>query len=316
MKNINPKIILIVTIGVFISSMFFLLFTINKIYDQKENRAHFSRLLHNKLFEPVPTNIAEAAPASLASAPAEITTAEEPTTLETPAAPDVVATAKADIQVAQQSQSIPVLMYHHIRSFDNPADTIGTNLSVDPATFAAQLDYIKSQGYSTITFSELSLGSLPEKPVILTFDDGYENFYQNAYPELKLRGMKAVSFIITGSMSGDYMTEAQIKELSDNGFEIGAHTVSHPDLSAATAARVTKEITDSKTQLESIIGKSVISFCYPSGKYSDAVENEVKSAGYLYATTTKGGVANFSGDNLALSRYRVNHGTKIESFFK
>jgi peptidoglycan/xylan/chitin deacetylase (PgdA/CDA1 family) len=187
---------------------------------------------------------------------------------------------------------------------------------VDPSTLASQLDFIKAQGYNTITFSDLALGTLPEKPVILTFDDGYENFYQNAYPELKSRGMKAVSFIITGSMSGDYMTETQIKELSDNGFEIGAHTVTHLDLSTATAARATKEITDSKLQLEAIIGKRVISFCYPSGKFNDSVEKEVKDAGFLYATTTKGGIANLSGDNLALSRYRVNHGTNIEGFFK
>ncbi|MEI7792328.1 MAG: polysaccharide deacetylase family protein [Candidatus Berkelbacteria bacterium] len=310
MRNINPKFILAATIGVFIICLFFMLFTINKIYDQKENRTHFGRLLHNELFTPAPSTLSKVISADLMSEPVET---KKP---EVPVAAGTIATAKTDVQVIQKNKTIPILMYHHIRTFNDPADTIGTNLSVDPSAFASQLDYIKAQGYTAITFYDLSQGSLPDKPVILTFDDGYENFYENAYPELKSRGMKAVSFIITGSMSGDYMTEAQIKELSDNGFEIGAHSISHPDLSTATLDRSTREITISKSTLETIIGKKVISFCYPSGKYNDAVEKEVKDAGYIYATTTKGGIANFSGDNLALSRYRVNHDTNIESFFK
>jgi len=307
MKINQTKFIVTSFAILFIVFCLVLLVSINKVYDQKENRNHMKRLLTNQLFNPsvqavelatmMPDNKVKA---SILASTTSITSA----------------TVQRDTAMQTKHQTIPILMYHHIRDFNDPTDTIGTNLSVDPVAFAAQLDYIRELGYSTITFAELESGNLPDKPVILSFDDGYENFYQNAYPALKSRGMKSVNFIITGSLAGDYMTEAQIKELSDNGFEIGAHTVSHPDLSTATTARAIKEITASKSALETIIGKKVISFCYPSGKYNPEVEKEVKDAGYLYATTTKGGLADITANSLELSRYRVNHDTNIKGFFK
>jgi peptidoglycan/xylan/chitin deacetylase (PgdA/CDA1 family) len=271
------------------------------------------RLLSDELFEASPP---------LAEIPMIKTLDEiqEPKMMFATATTETKIVAKVDVETPvkaePQSKTIPILMYHHIRDFNEPTDAIGTNLSVGLADFTAQMDYIKSRGYNTATFADIQNGTLPEKPVILSFDDGYENFYQSAYPILKERGMKSVSYIITGKMGGDYMTETQIKELSDGGFEIGAHTISHPDLSTATTARAAKEITESKATLEAIIGKKVISFCYPSGKYSQAVEDEVRNAGYLYATTTIGGIANIAGDSYALSRYRVNNGTNINKFFE
>jgi len=211
---------------------------------------------------------------------------------------------------------IPVLMYHYIRTLNDPADQIGTNLSVDPAKFAEQLDLIKSRGYTAINFQDLLTGKLPEKPIILTFDDGYNDFYTAAYPALKVRGMTATSFVITGKIGdGNYMIENQIKELSDNGIEIGSHTIAHPDLSKLTTAKATKEITESRQMLEKIIGGSVVSFCYPSGKYNVETEKIVKDSGYSFAVTTNGGVTTFA-DTFALNRYRVNHDTNIGSFIK
>lgn len=211
---------------------------------------------------------------------------------------------------------IPILMYHHIRDFNDPTDKIGTNLSVSPTDFVAELDKIKERGYTTITFQDVLKGDVPEKSIILTFDDGYENFYQNAYPELKNRGMTAVSYIIVGDIGkGDYMTSAQIAEIDKYGIEIGSHTLSHPDLSTATETRATREVTDSKAQLETIVGKPIISFCYPSGKFTDATELIVKNAGYSFAVTTQGGITTF-GDTFALNRYRVNNGTSIDNWIK
>ena len=310
MKKISSiKFIVLTFASLFIVLCFVLLASTSKIYDQKENRNHMKRLLTNQLFDP-PVLSVELATVKALGVP------KAPTTILANSTVATGTTVKKDTIVEAKHQTIPILMYHHIRDFNDATDTIGTNLSVDPVTFAAQLDYIKSKGYHTVTFTDLESGNLPDKPVILSFDDGYENFYTNAYPALKSRDMKSVNFIITGSLADDYMTETQIKELSDNGFEIGAHTVSHPDLSTATSARAIREITVSKSTLETITGKKVISFCYPSGKYNPEVEKEVKDAGYLYATTTKGGLADLSTDTLELSRYRVNHDTNIESFFK
>jgi peptidoglycan/xylan/chitin deacetylase (PgdA/CDA1 family) len=225
-------------------------------------------------------------------------------------------TAPANSETQITNIKIPILMYHHIRDFNNPSDQIGTNLSVTPADFATQLDTIQKQGYKTITFSNIINGDMPDKPIILTFDDGYENFYQNAYPQLKKRDMKAVSFIIVNDIGTiDYMTSDQIVEIENNGIEIGSHTLSHPNLSTASEAKAKKEIFNSKAFLEKLIGKSIISFCYPSGKYSDITEKLVKDVGYDFAVTTKGGVTRFV-DPFALNRYRVNNGTSISGWIK
>lgn len=210
---------------------------------------------------------------------------------------------------------IPILMYHHIRDYSNPTDQIGTNLSVPTEKFAAQLDLIQKDGYTTTTFADLENGIRVAKPIILTFDDGYENFYQNAFPELKKRNMKAVSFVIAHMTGGDYMTDSQLKEISDYGIEIGDHTFSHPDLTTVSSTEVENEIAESKKELESRLGKDIISFCYPSGKYNDAVIDIVRKSGYKIAVTTKSGIGEFF-NLLALHRYRINNDTNIESFLK
>lgn len=212
--------------------------------------------------------------------------------------------------------SIPIIMYHHIRDFNDPSDKIGTNLSLSPTDFAKQLDLIESRGYTTINFQDILKNNVPDKSVVLTFDDGYDNFYQNAYPELKKRGMKAVSYIIVNDIGkGDYMTHDQILEIEQNRIEIGSHTLSHPDLATSTDIKAKKEILESKFFLEKIIGKKVISICYPSGKYDADTESLVKDAGYDFAVTTKSGIATFT-DPFALNRYRVNNGTSISGWIK
>jgi peptidoglycan/xylan/chitin deacetylase (PgdA/CDA1 family) len=210
--------------------------------------------------------------------------------------------------------STPILMYHHIRDFNDPNDKIGTNLSVPPQRFAEQLDLIKSSGYTTITFNDLEKNNIPAKAIILTFDDGYKNFYENAYPELKKRGMVGVVFVITQDIGKDqYMSVQEIKEVNEAGIEIGSHTISHPDLRNLSKDRAAKEVTESKQSLESILSNKVISFCYPSGKFTDETLLIVKDAGYKYAVTTINKITTFE-NVLELNRYRVNNDTSIKKF--
>lgn len=220
------------------------------------------------------------------------------------------------LQLTTDAYSMPIIMYHHIRDFNDPEDKIGTNLSLSPSDFSKQLDLIESRGYTTINFQDIIDNKVPNKSVVLTFDDGYENFYQNAYPELKKRGMKAVSFIIVNDVGKEgYMTREQIGEIEQNGIEIGSHTLSHPDLATSSDAKAKKEIANSKAYLEELIVKKVISICYPSGKYSATTESLAESAGYDFAVTTKSGLSTFS-DPFALNRYRVNNGTSISNWIK
>lgn len=213
--------------------------------------------------------------------------------------------------VKQNISTIPILMYHHIRDYNDPNDKIGTNLSVSPQKLSEQLDYIKSKGYTTITFKDLQSNKIPEKPIIITFDDGYQNFYQNAFPLFRDKKMTAVSFVIYNFIGkSDYMDASEIKKINDYGIEVGSHTLSHPDLTKITADKAKTEIENSKVGLEALLGGRIISFCYPSGKFSDATELLVKEAGYSYAVTTKSGIGALSNP-LILDRYRLNSDTNI-----
>jgi len=226
-----------------------------------------------------------------------------------------VATPPIEPPKTTYSGKIPILMYHYIRDYADQSDPIGVGLSVSPAKFAAQLDYLQLNDYKTITFLDVEKNNVPPKAIILTFDDGYIDFYQNAYPELKRRGMTAVSYIVTSFNGGRYLDDSQIKEIADYGIEIGSHTISHLNLAMTSSVRAQKEINDSRPILERVIGKPIISFCYPTGKYSDSVVSTVKNAGYKYAATTKGGLADFT-DPFRLYRYRMNSETNIASAIK
>lgn len=212
--------------------------------------------------------------------------------------------------------SIPVLMYHHIRDYDNQEDKIGMNLSVSPQKFISELNFLKDQGFTTIKFEDLANNYLPDKPIILTFDDGYQNFYDNAFPALIERGQTGVVFVISGFLDKPgYLSTQNTRALSQEGIEIGSHTINHPDLSTANQQKATKEISQSKQTLESLIGKKIISFCYPSGKYTDETINLLKEYGYQFATTTKPGVSKFNSPFI-LQRIRINPDTNIAAVLK
>lgn len=206
--------------------------------------------------------------------------------------------------------AVPILMYHHIRIYNDPADKIGTNLSVPPENFKSQIDYLKNNGYTTITFADL-LGfpakKLPDKPVILTFDDGYSDAYNNVYPALKQNGQVGVFYIISGFLGRtEFLTTDQVKQMSDGGMEIGSHTIDHPDLTTLNPTKLNSELINSKNSLEGIIGKPVISFCYPSGKNNNSVDAAVKNAGYASATTTSEAISSTKENKFILSRLRIN----------
>ncbi len=228
--------------------------------------------------------------------------------------PEIIANQSSDTK--KEIPDMPILMYHYIRTLDDPNDKIGTNLSVNPEAFAKQLDLIVEKGYTTITFKDIEAGNIPAKPVILTFDDGYADFYTSAYPEIKKRKMKAVSFIIVNDIGkSNYMSRDQINELRQSNIEIGSHTLSHPDLTKISSDKIDTELKQSKENLETMFGIKVISLCYPSGKTNSEVETIAKNIGYTYAVTTNSKLTSFS-DLLLLNRYRVNHDTNISAYIK
>ncbi len=240
----------------------------------------------------------------------------EANTETSPSAIQLIAEQKdVKIQETINDLNIPILMYHYIRIVEDTSDQLGINLSVTPEKFAQQLDSIKSKGYATITFEDIVKGEIPAKPIILTFDDGYKDFYTNAYPELKKHNMTAVSYIIGNKNNTQYMNEKEILEISQNNIELGSHTLSHPDLAKTSSQTAIKEITESKERIENIIGKKIVSFCYPAGKYNDETISIVKSAGYSFAVTTNPGLGELKSP-LTLNRHRINADTDINTYLK
>ena len=229
-----------------------------------------------------------------------------PTPASTAASP--VASASPSVTPIGKMEG-KIVMYHYIRAGVDPKkDPIGYGLSIPPTEFDHQMSLLKKQGYTSVHMTDLLAGRGGAKTIVLTFDDGYEDFYTSAYPILKKYGFTATLYIITGKIGGDYMTWDQLRELQKAGFEIGAHTVTHPDLSKLSEVQQHKELADSKAALEQQLGISITHLCYPSGKYNATTISIAKSLGYTDATTTHPGSVGATDDPFALNRYRMSPG--------
>jgi len=214
---------------------------------------------------------------------------------------------------------VPILMYHYIR-VTRKSDLLGYNLSVTPTDFQAQMQYLSDNGYTTITMRQLDLaltgkGTLPAKPVALTFDDAYQDFYTDAVPTLMEFGMTATSYVPTQLVERpNYMTWAEIEELDGEGFEIAAHSQFHVDVSKATIARATIEIFGAKSDLENHLGHDVVDWAYPYGAYNYNTVRLVHDAGYWSGTTTHGGGWHNATQMPLLTRVRVAGGELLAGF--
>jgi peptidoglycan/xylan/chitin deacetylase (PgdA/CDA1 family) len=215
---------------------------------------------------------------------------------------------------------VPVLMYHYIRVNPDPRDRMGYGLSVTPWDFASQMDWLAANGYHAITFRDLhaylsGATGLPSRPVILTFDDGYEDFYTTALPILIRHDFKAVSYVVSGFIGRPgYMNATQIREADRYEIEIGSHTVDHADLTRQSFDGLRYQIITSKRVLEELLGHPVLSFCYPSGKFGPNVVAAVQEAGYSDATTTKYGFVRAMDGRFVWGRLRVSGGASLADF--
>jgi len=204
---------------------------------------------------------------------------------------------------------IPVICYHSINK-----DPSGKSpIIISPEKFRQHLQTIKDNGYTTLTmaqFNDYILGDkpVPEKSVLLTFDDGYMDNYTNAFPILKEFNMNATIFIISSYLDGDvYMSPSNIKEMSDYGIDIESHTVSHLRLSELSYEQQFNELKNSKQALENITGKPVISIAYPEGKYNEDTSKAVLETGYAMGFTIDRGYVGIGDNATLLSRLCVDY---------
>lgn len=248
----------------------------------------------------------------------------EPTPTPTPQptpTPAPQPTPPPDPAPAGQTEPVPVLMYHHVRPDPGPGDPIARGLSVSPENFAAQVAYLAEHGYTSLTLGELAAVRagrlpLPPRPVVLTFDDAYRNFYEAAFPVLRQYGFKATLFVITGLVDRpEYVTWDMIYEMDHSGLvEIGSHTVWHRELPSLSDADAQMEIRDSKSLLEWRLGHPIVSFCYPVGRVGPRDAALVQATGYEIAVTTRPGRARAEDDPFLLVRQRINPTTTIDQF--
>lgn len=236
----------------------------------------------------------------------ELQTATPQTTM-----PQPTTSIKAGANTNSQ-EKFPILTYHSV------TDNIwgARDLHVSPSEFENQIKYFKENNYTSLSFSEIKNANLYEKPVIITFDDGYEDNYTEAYPILKKYDFKATFFVITKNIGKQkYLKVSQIEEMEMSDLiDVESHTVGHPDLTKIDVERLEKELRESKEKLEKITKRDVNILAYPYGQYDEQVL-EVTKKHYKYAVICSGGIHADKTD-YTIKRLHISRATQIDEFAK
>lgn len=217
---------------------------------------------------------------------------------------------------------VPILMYHYVSEPPRDADKYRRDLSVPPQKFEQQMAYLADNGFEAVDLYDLSLAitskrELPEKPVVISFDDGYLDNYENAFPIMQDYGMKGTFFVITEFIDEGregYMTWDMVKEMSEAGMRIESHSKTHPDLSTADRDHVIYEALGSMETIEAHIGYTPRYFCYPSGRYNEETMAILEELGYWGAVTTADGPWHGFDDRFEWSRSRMRYTTALPEF--
>lgn len=221
-------------------------------------------------------------------------------------------------------KEVKVLMYH--RLMDAAEARVNNHwTAVEQNSFREHLKVLEAFNYTAITFNDLKLHfqneiELPKKPVIITFDDAYKDFYDIGYPLLKEFGMRAVIFAlgdrsITENAWDDpseidrvpLMSDKELVQLHNEGFEIGAHSCTHPKLTEISLDEAEREIIESKESLERLLGSEINSFCYPFGLENKAIQQIVKDAGFSFGCTVYSGPTSFGESLFNIHRITIKN---------
>jgi peptidoglycan/xylan/chitin deacetylase (PgdA/CDA1 family) len=235
-----------------------------------------------------------------------------------------------EFATATKTQTIPILMYH---SISNPeqASKAFRPFTLSPALFAQHLAYLREHGYTPICVSEYiamrqrqAWQDLPERPIMLTFDDGFADFFREALPLLQRYRFPATLYIATSFVNGtsrwlqrsgegsrQMLTWEQVSESAASGIECGAHSHHHMQLDTLPYCQARAEVYDSKQLLEEYSGKTVQSFAYPHGYHSKAIKQIVREAGFTSACTVKFCMSTRESDVFALPRLFMSADTGV-----
>jgi peptidoglycan/xylan/chitin deacetylase (PgdA/CDA1 family) len=217
---------------------------------------------------------------------------------------------------------VPILMYHRI---EDTAET-GNNSRYfsTPHKFKQQMRVLDYHGYTAVTLTQVwdywhGEGELPAKPIVLTFDDGTSGIAENAGPVLKKYGWPGVLFPVVPNINDDggslSLTPEQVRRLIADGWELGSHSMSHPNMTTVSASRLQYEAAESRRRLQEQFDVPVNFFCYPGGAHDTASEAAVEAAGYLGATTVVRGCAD-PDTPYALDRIEVDGRNVMKTFLR
>lgn len=225
--------------------------------------------------------------------------------------------------VKKKKYEMPVIMYHRVIKDESEKGVHGTYVTVEQ--FEEQMKYLKKKGYETVTFKDLLNNRYKQrfdkdkKWIMLTFDDGYKDNYENAFPILKKYQFKGIIYILDGIEYNKWdvdnpgnpekrftlMNQDELLEMQNYGIEFGGHTSTHPRLAELSTEQVKSEIINSKSNIEKIIGKELLSFAYPYGSLNEEVKKIPQEAGYKFAVATDSGSIVFSDDLFEIRRIGI-----------
>lgn len=256
------------------------------------------------------TDVTALAPAEI-SAGATATPTLEPT--EEPTAEPLVPDIQPTPDGAFREADVPILMYHYVSVPPPDADVYRLDLSVTPDDFDQQMAWLSENGFTTITFYDfvefMAQGApLPDKPVILTFDDGYLDNYQNAFPILEKYGQVGTFFVLTGPPqvnNPDYMSWDMLREMAAAGQNIEVHSYDHLSFENQPRDWLATQLVTSQDLIEQNLGYRPRFVAYPGGDYDDNAIAAVHEFGFWMAVTTEYGWLHSTGQEYVLKRVRV-----------
>jgi peptidoglycan/xylan/chitin deacetylase (PgdA/CDA1 family) len=232
---------------------------------------------------------------------------------------------QADENGRSSKRHVPILTYHSI-------DTSGSIISTTPDVFRRQMEFLDSAGYQTLSLGEListwsSNGTVSPMTIVLTFDDGFQNFYTEAFPILQEFRFTATVFLVTdhcgkfNDWSGnpatlprsEMLSWGSVEELSRFGIEFGGHTKTHPDLTKLAEKDALAEMADSRKTLEDRLGKESRTFAYPYGRHNGQVRRIAKRL-FTASCSTDLGKVNSDSDVCTLDRIDTYYLSNLRVF--
>jgi len=210
--------------------------------------------------------------------------------------------------------NVPILYYHSIMVES------GNELRMPPEEFAGQMNYLSQNGYHVLTLDQLynafyNKASLPAKPIVITFDDGYRDNFTNAFPIMQKYNFPGTVFMVSSYIDGDgFLTTDQLKQLQTAGWTIGGHTENHIDLSQVSNETAVQELKNSRSTLENLLGQPLKYMAYPFGGYNSSIMNLTQADGYVAGFTTVRGWASQETNPYAIQRIYCYANMGIQEF--